>query len=123
MDQLTNYKHKIDFLISNDICLIQPTQTIVKSKYRKMKCNECNKRRKCLDESDHICHVCYYTKKIFKPSGNKIIDDFIRYTQINLVKNKGKMEFVPYEQFKNVEFIAEGGFNKIYNLWSNLQLG
>ena len=24
------------------------------------------------------------------------------------------MEFVPYEQFKNVEFIAEGGFSKIY---------
>ncbi|CAB5350600.1 unnamed protein product [Rhizophagus irregularis] len=27
---------------------------------------------------------------------------------------EGKLEFVPYEQFKNVEFIAEGGFSKIY---------
>ena len=53
-------------------------------------------------------------KKIFKPSGNKIIDDFIRYTQTNLDTVEGKMEFVPYEQFKNVEFIAEGGFSKIY---------
>jgi hypothetical protein len=24
------------------------------------------------------------------------------------------MEFVPYDQFKNIEFIAEGGFSKIY---------
>ena len=24
------------------------------------------------------------------------------------------MEFVPYDQFKDVEFIAEGGFSKIY---------
>ncbi|CAG8596862.1 17503_t:CDS:2 [Rhizophagus irregularis] len=24
------------------------------------------------------------------------------------------MEFVPYEQFINIEFIAEGGFSKIY---------
>ena len=24
------------------------------------------------------------------------------------------MEFVPYDQFENVEFIAEGGFSKIY---------
>jgi hypothetical protein len=24
------------------------------------------------------------------------------------------MEFVPYEQFKNVEFIAKGGFSRIY---------
>ena len=112
MYQLTNYKHKIDFLlISNDTSL---TQTIVKSKYKKKKCNECNKRRKALDENHQICHVCYKMKAIFKPSGNKVIDDFIRYTQINLVKYKGKMEFVPYEQFKNVEFIAEGGFSKIY---------
>ena len=53
---------------------------------------------------------------IYKPklSGNKIIDDFIKYTQVNLVKDEGRMEFVPYEQFKNVEFIAEGGFSKIF---------
>ena len=24
------------------------------------------------------------------------------------------MEFVPYDQFKNIEYIAEGGFSKIY---------
>ena len=28
------------------------------------------------------------------------------------------MEFVPYDQFKNIEFIAEGGFSKIYKaIW------
>jgi len=122
MDQLTNYKHKIDFLISNDTSLIQSTQTIVKSKYKKKKCNECNKRRKPLDESHQICHVCYEVKMkmVYKPklSGNKIIDDFIKHTQVNLNKKEGKMEFVPYEQFKNVEFIAEGGFSKIYKaIW------
>src|SRR5579871_2111693 len=95
MDQLSKYKHKIDF--SNDTSL----------------CNEC-KKRKPLDESHQTCHVCYKMKAIFKPSGNKIIDDFIRYTQTNLEINKGKMEFVPYKQFQNVEFIAEGGFSKIY---------
>ncbi|RIA80414.1 kinase-like domain-containing protein [Glomus cerebriforme] len=30
------------------------------------------------------------------------------------------MEFVPYDEFKNVEFIAEGGFSKIYKAtWIN----
>ncbi|PKK66968.1 kinase-like protein, partial [Rhizophagus irregularis] len=53
-------------------------------------------------------------KKLFKPSGNKIIDNFIKYTQVNLIKVEGKMEFVPHDQFKNIEFIAEGGFSKIY---------
>ena len=53
-------------------------------------------------------------KTIYKPSGNKVIDDFIKYTLINDNKFAGKMEFVPYDRFKNVEFIAEGGFSKIY---------
>ncbi|RGB40422.1 hypothetical protein C1646_687881, partial [Rhizophagus diaphanus] len=101
---------------SNNTSLIQPTQPIVKSKYKKSKCPECNKRRKFLDESHQICHVCYNIKRAYKygSSGNKIIDDFIKYTQINVVNRYGKLEYVPYEQFINVEFIAEGGFSKIY---------
>ncbi|EXX60453.1 Cdc15p [Rhizophagus irregularis DAOM 197198w] len=59
-------------------------------------------------------------KKRFIPSGNKIIDDFIRYTQVNLARSEGKLKFVPYNQFKNIEFIAEGGFSKIYKAtWFN----
>ena len=53
-------------------------------------------------------------KVAYKQSGNKIIGDFIRYTQIDRCYSQGKMEFVPYYQFKNIEFIAEGGFSKIY---------
>ncbi|UZO02772.1 uncharacterized protein OCT59_021251 [Rhizophagus irregularis] len=106
----------INYLLSNNKILIQPEKRSVKSKYKKKKCTKCNKRRKPLDESHQICHVCYKIKMVYKynPSGNNTIDDFIRNTQINLVKNHGKMEFVPYDQFTNVEFIAEGGFSKIY---------
>jgi hypothetical protein len=117
MNQLINYKHKIDFLISNDTYLSQPTKTTLEPKIKRKiyeKCNECNKRRRPLDESHQICRICYKMKLIFKPSGNKIIDDFIRRTQINLIRVEGKMEFVPFDQFKNIEFIAEGGFSKIY---------
>ena len=103
MDQLIN--------LSKDTSLIQPIQTIVK-KY--IHCGECNKKRTPLDESHQICHVCYKTRIKQKLSGNKIIDDFIKYTQTNFVKKEGKMEFVPHDQFKNIEFIAEGGFSKIY---------
>ena len=35
MEQLPNYEHKIDFLISNDKSLIQQEQTVTKSKYKK----------------------------------------------------------------------------------------
>jgi hypothetical protein len=101
----------------NDTSLSQPTVTTLKPKVKReiyKKCNECNKRRKPSDENHQICHICYNMKMIFKSSGNKIIDDFIRYTQSNLAKGGIKLEFVPYDQFKNIEFIAEGGFSKIY---------
>jgi hypothetical protein len=117
MNQTANYKHKIDFLISNDTSLSQPTETTLEPKIKRKiyeKCNECNKRRRPLDESHQICRICYKMKKIFKPSGNKIIDDFIKHAQINLAIDKGRMEFVPFDQFINIEFIAEGGFSKIY---------
>src|SRR5688572_14932235 len=121
MEQITNYKCKIDFILSNDTSLIQPTQTIVKSKYKKRKCDECNRRRKPAEKSPNICHVCYEIKRFnVKQSGNKVIDTFIRNTQISLVKNEGKMEFVPYDQFKDIVFIAEGGFSKVYKAtWIN----
>src|SRR5436190_14264259 len=110
----SNYKRKID--LSDNTPLSPPAQTTVNKRKIFKKCNECNKRRKFLDESHQICRVCYNIKTLFKPepSGNKIIDDFIRHTQINYVQQGGKMEFVPYDQFKNIEFIAEGGFSKIY---------
>ncbi|UZO02534.1 uncharacterized protein OCT59_021014 [Rhizophagus irregularis] len=122
MEQPTNYKNKIDFSLSNNTSLIQPTQSIVKSKYKKSKCPECNKRRKPLDESHQICHVCYNVKVAYKygSSGNRIIDDFIRYTQINLVNKRGKMEYVPYEQFINIKFIAEGVVLKKINDSKNI---
>jgi hypothetical protein len=117
MDQLINNKHKINFLLPNDTSSIQSTQATVKKRKKRIHCSECNKKRVALDKSHQICHVCYKykTKKTSKLSGNKTIDDFIRYTQTNYVtKKEGKMEFIPHDQFKNIEFIAEGGFSKIY---------
>ena len=59
---------------------------------------------------DYILEI---SDRLLYKSGNKVVDDFIRYTQIiNL--GIGMMEFVPYDQFKDIEFIAEGGFSKIY---------
>src|ERR1043165_2554212 len=89
-----------DCLVSNDTFLSQPIQTTVKRKriiYEK--CNEC-KKRKSFRAGHNICRVCYRSNQIFKPTGNKIIDDFIKYTQCNIIDNNGQMESVPYSQFK-----------------------
>jgi hypothetical protein len=95
---------------------IQPAQNSKRTRNIYEKCNECNRKRETYVEGHQICHICYKIKTILKPiqSGIKVIDDFIRYTQVNHDELGGKMEFVPYDQFKNIEFIAEGGFSKIY---------
>src|SRR5437667_8417575 len=105
MDQLTK-----------DTFPSQPTQTTVKTKRTNRKrilCYECN-QKKLLYKNHQVCRNCYKAKTLYKPSGNKVIDDFIKCALINVNKLTGKMEFVPYDRFKNVEFIAEGGFSKIY---------
>jgi hypothetical protein len=74
-----------------------------------------------LNVNHRICYLCYNIKPILKPeqSGNKVTDDFIRYTQSKYVSiTGGKMEFAPSDKFKNIRFIAEGGFSKIYKaIW------
>ena len=46
---------------------------------------------------------------------NKVIDDFMKNVLSNRnVEGNGEMEFVPYNKFCDVEFIAEGGFSKVY---------
>ncbi|PKY24787.1 kinase-like protein [Rhizophagus irregularis] len=111
MDESADIRHKIDFLLSSDA---QPTQTKIATKYKKTKCSECNKLRRPSKKNPQICCTCYKAKKRIIPSGNKVIDDFIRYTQINDTRKNGKMMFVPYEKFENIELIGEGGFSKIY---------
>jgi hypothetical protein len=74
----------------------------------------------CYCDEYRPCNICIAkrAKTVFVSSGNKVIDDFIWHTQTNLTY--GQMEFVPYYNFKDVEFFAEGGFSKIYKAtWIN----
>ena len=82
MNQITKYKQKINYSISNKSSSIQQTPTVTKHYKKRIRCNECNKKRKPSDNSHQICYVCNRIKIIFnqEPSGNKVIDDFIRHT-------------------------------------------
>ncbi|EXX68656.1 Cla4p [Rhizophagus irregularis DAOM 197198w] len=48
-------------------------------------------------------------------SGNKDIDEFIQQSQLNAVYFRNCLEWVPFEKFQNITYIAEGGFGKIYS--------
>ncbi|GET02123.1 kinase-like domain-containing protein [Rhizophagus clarus] len=48
-------------------------------------------------------------------SGNKVIDEFIQQSQLNAVYYAKCLEWIPFEKFQNITYIAEGGFGKIYS--------
>jgi hypothetical protein len=90
--------------------LSNPTQNMLKQKVKK--CNKCKKKRKLVNETHQICHPCYKIKTC-KLSGNKVIDDFIK-SILSSCHLKAILEFIPYDRFENIKFVAEGGFSKIY---------
>ncbi len=62
----------------------------------------------------------HITDQLLYKSGNKDVDDFIGYTQISDNPKVRIMEFVTYDQFKDIELIGEGIFGKIYRAnWIN----
>jgi hypothetical protein len=69
-------------------------------------------KKKTREWNSSICCLCYKAKT-GKLSGNKVIDEFIKSTLSNCHAD-AKLEFVPYDRFKDIEFITEGGFSKIY---------
>ncbi|GBC03893.1 hypothetical protein RclHR1_00540003 [Rhizophagus clarus] len=66
----------------------------------------------------HWCRPCNAKrfKEEFKnwTSGNKFIDEFIQESQLNAVHYTQCLEWVPFDKFKDVTYVANGGFGKIY---------
>ncbi|EXX53116.1 Cla4p [Rhizophagus irregularis DAOM 197198w] len=48
-------------------------------------------------------------------SGNKDIDEFIQQSQLNAVYYGKYLEWIPFENFKDITYITRGGFGKIYS--------
>ena len=47
-------------------------------------------------------------------SGNKEIDEFIQNFQLNATSSIEVLEWIPYDRFENIEYLAEGGFCTVY---------
>ena len=77
-------------VVLNDICEI---------------CESCNK----------ICYAKHFQQNSKSwASGNKDIDKFIQDTQLSAETHSNVLEWIPYNKFRNVEYIAKGGFGKVY---------
>ncbi|RIA86403.1 kinase-like domain-containing protein [Glomus cerebriforme] len=91
----------------------------VKKCYKKYGlCEECKQPK----TNYNWCNVCYpkHFQQNFKnwTSGNDDIDKFIQDTQLSAKKYYTVLEWIPYDRFYNIEYIAKGGFGKVYRaIW------
>ena len=69
-------------------------------------CEKCNR----------ICNTIYFQRNFENwTSGNKDIDELIQHSQLNATYRFNCLEWIPYENFQNITFIAKGGFGKIHS--------
>ncbi|RGB34009.1 hypothetical protein C1646_668871 [Rhizophagus diaphanus] len=100
---------------------------INKIKNGKRSLNDTRKKlTKSLRTKNEICEKCKRidcnAKKFqqnFKnwTSGNDIIDKFIQDTQLSAHSNyeaPRALEWIPYNKFANIKYVAKGGFGKVY---------
>ncbi|POG65182.1 kinase-like domain-containing protein [Rhizophagus irregularis DAOM 181602=DAOM 197198] len=78
-------------------------------------CGECNEP----GTGEDWCQPCNAKrfKNNFKnwTSGNKDIDEFIQQSQLNTVHYTKYIEWIPFENFKDITYITRGGFGKIHS--------
>jgi hypothetical protein len=77
-------------------------------------CENCNE--KCL--ATLYCEFCVrnYLKTKFSnwTSGNEDIDNFIQKCQIETIRPSSIVEWIPYENLQNIDYLTKGGFSEIY---------
>jgi hypothetical protein len=83
-------------------------------------CENCNKE--CL--ATLYCEYCVqgYLKASFTnwTSGNNDIDNLIQKCQLEMLVPDSIVEWIPYNNLKNIKYLTKGGFSKIYTAgWIN----
>ncbi|KAG9296758.1 hypothetical protein G9A89_001390 [Geosiphon pyriformis] len=86
------------------------------SAYPNGRCQSCGRAYR---ENSEWCQPCYQQRfqKEFHSwtSGHALIDSFIKDTQLNADNPNGFLQFIPFEKFREIKPIGEGGFATIYS--------
>ena len=84
------------------------------------KCEDCQNWTYAIDFCDHC--IRNYLRKNFVnwTSGNEKIDKAIQEAQKNVICPFQIVEWIPYENFENVQYLTVGGFATIYKaIWKD----
>lgn len=92
-----------------------------KKEYQKLreKCNDYGWCGKCHqpNTSQNWCQSCKkqeWKEDLTQLTGQQLINKFIQEYQLETNNLGNNLEWIPYEQFTNIECLAEGGFSMIY---------
>ena len=73
-------------------------------------------------EQNKWCKLCLINKlsDSYETSGNEKIDNLIQEIQLNFETSRILFKWIPYNQFSNIEMIAEYEFAKLYSaIWKD----
>ena len=81
-------------------------------------CNQPNTGSTYYDGHQGWCQSCnskHFQQDFNKwTSGNKEIDEFIQKFQLNATRREEVLEWIPYEKFSDIEYLAKGGFGTVH---------
>ncbi|RGB31017.1 kinase-like domain-containing protein [Rhizophagus diaphanus] len=80
-------------------------------------CNKCNLIRINVD----FCNYCVFQQNFENwTSGNHDVDEFIQKAQLNAKNEKQIIEWIEYDKFEDVEYLAKGGFGTTFKaVWKD----
>jgi hypothetical protein len=80
-------------------------------------CEECNRLKIC----NYWCNYCHFQLN-FKnwTSGNNDVDEFIQKSQLKAENTDKIVEWIEYDNFEYVEYLAKGGFGTTYKAMWNM---
>ncbi|CAB4395315.1 unnamed protein product [Rhizophagus irregularis] len=84
-------------------------------------CAECKRPNTGDDNWCQSCNSEHFRSQFDKwRSENENIDKIIRNAQLSAKNSKYVLEWIPYNKFKNVDYVAKGGYGTIYSAkWSD----
>jgi len=97
----------------------------LKERYEKYGlCKECKQPYTGSHFNNRWCKSCNakHFQENFKnwTSGNSDVDKLIQESQLNAKTLYEKLEWIEYDRFENIEYVAKGGFGTIYKaIWKD----
>ena len=121
INQIKDFPKYYSKLTTEQISLIDeliPNEEL-RERYKKHGlCKECSQPNTGQSNGYVWCQSCnskHFQQDFDKwTSGNKEIDEFIQKFQLNATRHEEVLEWIPYEKFSNIEYLAKGGFGTVH---------